>query len=82
MGKLLYQDDDGDPQEVPKDVWEEVIEKARQDAADELKDSNATADQALARMRDKMKNVDLLLELYKKKFGDPHPDVKKEQGSS
>ena len=73
MAKLLFQDDDGNPQEVPKHVWEEIIKKARQDAADELKDKNATADEALARMQAKMQNVEVLLKAYKAKFGDPHP---------
>ncbi len=73
MAKLLYQEDDGNPQEVPKHIWEAVIKKARQDAADELKDKNATADEALAQMQAKMENVSELLKLYKNEFGNPYP---------
>ena len=74
MAKLLYQDDDGDVQEVPRHIWEAVIKKARQDAADELKDKDATAEEALARMQAKMDGVKELLKAYKNKFGDPNAD--------
>jgi hypothetical protein len=71
MARLLFQGDEGDPQEVPKHIWEEVIQKARQDAADELKDQNATAEEALARMQEKMVGVNELLKAYQNKFGVP-----------
>ncbi len=75
MAKLLFQDDDGDPQEVPKHIWEAVIEKARQDAANELKDKEATAEDALVRMQAKMQGVNELLKAFKHKFGDPFPEL-------
>jgi hypothetical protein len=72
--KLLYQEGDGDPQEVPQQIWDELIAKARQEAADELKDKNAPAEQALTVMQAKMKGVADLLKTRMQKFGNPYPD--------
>ncbi len=74
MSKLLYfNDDDGKWYKVPQDVLEQMIGDARAKAGKALAESG-DGEKALTVFQEEMKNINVLLKIYKGRFGDPYPD--------
>ena len=75
MGKLLYfDDDDGKTYEVTRDALEQMIGDARAKAGQAFA-KFGNAEDALNVFQDEMRKINVLIKVYKSRFGDPYPDT-------
>lgn len=75
MGKLLYfNEDDGKTYDVSRAALEQMIGDARAKAGKTLAESG-DANRALDVFAEDMRNIGILIAVYKNRFGDPYPDT-------